>query len=152
MMYSIDRAQRFRNRFARIAATIALVVVSTVGCGRPSYQLDTAPFKGKVTLDGQPFGAGYVVFSTTRGRMSTGTIQPDGTFEMSTYEQGDGAQIGTHPVVITPIPSDEFPTGQKPIPVPVRYTKAGTSGLTAEVKPGEDNYQEFNLTTAEQKK
>jgi hypothetical protein len=129
-----------------------MAALLTAGCGRPSYQLDTAPFKGKVTLDNKPLGSGYVVFSTTRGRMSTGTIQPDGTFVMATYEEGDGAQIGTHPVMITPIPSDEFPSGQKPIPVPVRYTKAGTSGLSAEVKPGEDNYQEFNLTTKEQKK
>jgi hypothetical protein len=151
-MYSIDRALRGGRCFEGIAAAAVLAALLTTGCGRPSYQLETAPFTGKVMLDGQPLGSGYVVFSTTRGRMSTGTIQPDGTFVMATYEEGDGAQIGTHPVMITPIPSDEFSAGQKPIPVPVRYTKAGTSGLTAEVKPGEDNYQEFNLTTAEQKK
>jgi hypothetical protein len=151
MKHSATKHPTHRGRYPVGIVAVVAIVFLTHGCGKPSHQLDTAPFKGKVTLDGQPFGSGYVVFSTTRGRMSTGSIQPDGAFEMSTYEQGDGAQVGTHPVVITPIPSDEFVLGQKPIPVPVRYTKASTSGLIAEVKSGEDNYQEFHLTTNEQK-
>jgi hypothetical protein len=151
MMHSINRATSNCRRFAGIGALGALLV-AVAGCGKPSHQLDTAPCTGKVTLDGQPLASGYVTFITSRGRMSSGTIQPDGTFVMSTYQEGDGAQIGTHPVVITPIPSDEYTGGVKPVPVPDRYTKPGTSGFTIEVKPGEDNYIELPLTTKEQKK
>jgi hypothetical protein len=137
---------------ARIVAFGSLLVAATAGCGRPSYQLDTAPVKGKVTIDGQPLSSGYVTFVVSRGRASSGEIKPDGTFEMSTYQPGDGAQVGTHPVVITPVPPDEYHAGPKPIPVPERYTRAGTSGFTAEVKPGEDNFIELDLTTKEEKK
>jgi hypothetical protein len=128
-----------------------LILVAIAGCGRPSYQLETAPVTGKVTLDGQPLSSGYVTFVVARGRASSGEIRPDGTFEMSTYEPGDGAQVGTHPVVITPVPPDEYHSGPKPVPVPERYTRSGTSGFTFEVKPGEENYLELNLTTEEKK-
>jgi hypothetical protein len=152
MMCSIDRAAPIFRNFARVAALGALSIVTVAGCGKPSYQLDTAPVKGKVTIDGQPLSSGYVTFVVSRGRASSAEIQPDGTFEMSTYEKGDGAQVGTHPVVIAPVPPDEYQSGPKPIPVPERYTRAGTSGFTAEVKPGEDNFIELNLTTKEEKK
>jgi hypothetical protein len=131
---------------------IGALFITMLGCGRPSYQLDVAPVTGKVTIDGRPLSSGYVTFVVGRGRASSGTIQPDGTFTMSTYEQGDGAQVGTHPVVVNPVPPDEYQAGPKPIPIPERYSRAGTSGFTFEVKPGEDNFLEINLTTKEQKK
>jgi hypothetical protein len=123
------------------------------GCSRPSYQLQTAPVSGKVTLDGQPLTSGYVVIPTAKGRMASGRLQPDGTFVMTTYDEGDGAQVGTHPVIVNPIPLDEYaPPGQKRVPIPEQYTRAGTSGITIDVKPDEDNYLEINLSSKNQKK
>lgn len=151
MMHSIKLASCCA-RSCPVAAAVLLAISLVTGCGKPSHQLDTAPVRGKVTIDGQPLTAGYVTVVTSRGRASSGEIQPDGTFEMSTYEPGDGAQVGTHPVIVTPIPQDEYPSGPKPLPVPERYKRAGTSGFTVEVKPGEDNYVELNLTTKEEKK
>jgi hypothetical protein len=154
MTYSIEQAATLSRptRVVGIAAAV-IAITATIGCGKPSHQLETAPFRGKVTLDGQPLTAGYVTFVTARGRSSSGEIQPDGTFEMSTYQAGDGAQVGSHPVVITPVPQDvALPPGGKRVPIPERYQRAGTSGFTAEVKPGEDNYTELKLTTEEQKK
>jgi hypothetical protein len=151
MMHS-SRAQptQFVSWFA---ACCAVLLCGSAGCGRPSYQLDTAPVHGKVTLDGQPLVAGYVVIPTARGRMASGRVNEDGTFVLTTYDEGDGAQVGTHPVIVNPVPLDEFmPKGQKRVPIPERYTRAGTSGFTIDVKPGEDNYIELNLTSAVQKK
>jgi hypothetical protein len=152
MLYSSKRVARNRRNPTQYLAIVAFAIVAVAGCGRPSYQLDTAPTSGKVTIDGQPLTAGYVTFVTERGRASSGEIRADGTFVMSTYEPGDGAQVGTHPVVITPIPQDEYHAGPRPVPVPERYHRAGTSGFTAEIKPGKDNYIELKLTTEEQKK
>ena len=128
---------------------IALVAVALAGCGKPAYQLETAPVHGKVTLDGQPLASGYVVVPTARGRMASGKIQPDGTYVMTTYEEGDGVQVGTHPVVVNELPPDEFspvPAHER-VPIPARYTSAGTSGLTVDVRPDEENVLNLNLTT-----
>jgi hypothetical protein len=149
MMYSTKTASRSCRNPLSVVTLASLLVTAMLGCGKPSYQLETARVTGKVTIDGRPMPAGYVTFVTSRGRASSGTIQPDGTFEMSTYEPGDGAQVGTHPVIITPVPPD---VGRQSIPVPERYTRAGTSGFTVEVKPDEDNYLELPLTTNKQKK
>jgi hypothetical protein len=149
MTYSIERTAKLsRPTVLRGVAAAVLVVAATIGCGKPSHQLETAPLHGKVTLDGQPLSSGYVTVVTSRGRSSSGEVQPDGTFEMSTYQPGDGAQVGSHPVVVTPVPQDvAIPPGAKRVPIPERYQRAGTSGLTAEVKPGEDNSVELTLTT-----
>ena len=40
--------------------------------------------------------------------MASGKIQPDGTFVMTTYDEGDGVQVGTHPVIVNELPPDEF--------------------------------------------
>jgi hypothetical protein len=151
MMYSNKLAER-ANSLMKLAIGVACIAVACVGCGKPSHQQEIATATGKVTLDGQPLASGYVVFVAANGRQSTGAIQPDGTFVMATYEEGDGARVGTHPVIVRPVPADEHKYGgPKPIPVPERYMNANTSGFTAEVKPGEDNYIELNLTTKDQK-
>jgi hypothetical protein len=142
--------QARKRRYARPTALLAVFAVLVAGCGKPAYQLETAPVRGKVTLDGQPLASGYVVVPTARGRMASGRIQPDGTFVMTTYDEGDGVQVGTHPVIVNELPPDEFApaSNQKRVPIPTRYTSAGTSGLTVDVKPDEDNILELNLTSA----
>jgi hypothetical protein len=140
--------------YSRLTGTLAVAAALISGCGKPAYQLDTAPVHGKVTLDGQPLPSGYVVVPTARGRMASGRIQPDGTFVMTTYDEGDGVQVGTHPVIVNELPPDEFSPvpAQERVPIPTRYTSAGTSGLTVDVKPDEDHFLELNLTTSSPKR
>ena len=132
---------------------LILFAMGVIGCGRPAYQLETASVRGKVTLDGRPLPSGYVVVPTARGRMASGEIQSDGTFVLSTYEQGDGAQVGTHPVVVNEVPPDEFADvpEERRVRIPTRYTSAGTSGLTVDVKSDEDNFLELKLTSGDEK-
>lgn len=122
------KPQGFRILIVGVACLLA-------GC-RPAHQLETAPVRGKVTLDGQPLASGYVMALPTRGRMARGAIQPDGSFALGTYGKADGAQIGKHPVVVTSVPSDE--SGGKPPknakPIPKKYGTAQSSGLTVNVE------------------
>jgi hypothetical protein len=105
-----------------------------------------------VRLDGSPLTTGSVRFVPEAGRAATGKIESDGTFVLGTFGQTDGAMIGTHKVAIIAYeassdtrPAYEVRTPSKPL-VPQRYMAPGTSGLTKEVKPG-DNEFEFDLTS-----
>lgn len=123
---------------------IVALIAATSGCGR-SGGLETAPVRGKVTLDGQPFtSGGSVVFQPQgRGKMATGQVEADGTFTLSTYASGDGATIGKHNVMVRPpvarvVNENEDP---KPVtsPIPKKYMSLTTSGLEVDVKAGQTN-------------
>jgi hypothetical protein len=117
----------------------ALVFVSLVflGCGSK-----TVPIQGKVKFkDGSDVNvlAGYEVNMQAEGggASSYGAIQPDGTFEISTFGQDDGALPGTHKVTITPPASPDPDKPPAKPAIPAKYGSFETSGLAVEVKPGQ---------------
>ena len=128
------------------AIFVGLVVVSLVGCGpkRPPM----AAVKGKVLLNGQPLTMGSVGTIPTAGRGAHGDIQPDGTFELHTFNSRDGALIGVHKVGIA---AYDMSGGKGPeseygkLIIPKRYTNYETSGLTIDVKEGEVNAPTLEL-------
>lgn len=136
-----------QNHSLRMSSCLFLTVVTFAGCMRGSHELDTAVVTGRVTLDGEPLTSGVVYVIPAKGRNAKGLIRKDGTFTLSTYRDGDGAQVGTHPVIITAIPRDEMDAEARAlrVPVPQRYARAGTSGLTLEVKSRTKNEIEFAL-------
>jgi hypothetical protein len=129
----------------------AFALLTLLSSCRPSYQRDTAPVRGRVTVDGQPVTSGYVIVTPSSGRMAKGIIQDDGSFIMGTYSASDGVQLGSHSVVVHPVPSDESssrsrpPTGPK---IPERYGLAGTSQLRIEVT--NDGNENWNLQLTSQ--
>src|SRR5205823_5560089 len=92
--------------------------------------------------DGSPARelAGYAVESTVPGSKvsSRGDIDPEGHFVLSTYAPGDGAEPGTHRVLIAPIPRAEFEPAPK-VKLPARYANAETSELTFTAERGKVN-------------
>lgn len=132
--------ERFRR--VRPAILIAAVTLLFVGCHR-GPQL--APVTGKVMYNGQPLSFGVVQFQSASGQPARGEIQSDGTFSLSTYRPGDGAVVGTHRVRVTCYESQRpgtKPTGGEQTLgkslIPLNYTLFDQSGLTAEVKAGEN--------------
>ncbi len=122
---------------------VALLVLSVSGCGAKSEFPETVPVSGKVLYKGQPVPMGTVTFQSDQGQAATGTIQPDGTYRLSTFAQEDGAVPGHHKVMI--IANDGDPTmmpgsspGYKPPKdlIPKKYGTLATSGLEAEVAKG----------------
>jgi hypothetical protein len=111
-----------------------------LGCG--SNRLPTAPVEGKVLCDGKPLEFGGVLFQSDLGPPALGAIQPDGTFRLSTYRDGDGAVLGTHRVQIScydvqhpdadAIRRRETGVGKSLIPQ--KYTRYDSSGLAVEVR------------------
>jgi len=119
-----------------------------LGCG--GDQPETVPVTGKVLLDGQPLTKGTVITTPDAGKGATGAIQPDGTFELSTYGDEDGALVGTHrAAVVAREPSTatgpEAPPGK--LLLPQKYTDGMTSGLTIEVTADGDNPTVLELSS-----
>jgi hypothetical protein len=85
---------------------IALAAVTFIGgCNQSPY--DLAPVRGTVTIDGQPFTGGKVMFAPAAtgeqrktGKPAFGLLAADGSFELTTYEEGDGAVVGEHWVTL----------------------------------------------------
>jgi len=93
-----------KNQVLRRVVIVAAASVATVflaaGCGDGKKKL--AKVSGVVKLDGKALDGASVVFHPADGgRPSTGTTGADGHFTLTTYNSGDGAQIGEHKVVIT---------------------------------------------------
>jgi hypothetical protein len=139
-----QEAMHFRGRLKALLLLLGIVG----GC---SQNDSLATVEGIVRLEGQPLRTGTVRFVPTAGRAATGQIQSDGTFKLGTFGESDGAVTGIHKVAIIAYETagDGRPAyeagaqANKPL-VPQRYMAVGTSGLTFEVKPGE-NRAEFDL-------
>jgi len=137
----------------------ALAVCCLVICGCGSEQIETAEVSGVVTLDGKPLEQGTVTFTPSAGRGATGQIATDGRFTLSTYDNGDGAIVGTHKIAVIcseeiagrQSNSESLDAGLMPAPqrslIPAKYTNDSTSGLTFEVKAGQENEAVLNLAS-----
>src|SRR4051794_37410421 len=118
------------------------VLACLLGCGGGK----TARVSGRVKWkDGSDVSvlAGYsLTFEAEGGKTSAvGELDRDGTFKLSTFGANDGAMPGKYRVAINapnnPDP-DKPPTRSK---LPAKYANLETSGLTAEVKPGQNNIE-----------
>jgi hypothetical protein len=87
----------------QLPLAIALALTA-LGCGK-SDNVTVYPVKGTVLFNGKPMlGGGSIAFipmTSQKGKAAGGTIQPDGSFVMSTYREGDGSMPGTFRVVVT---------------------------------------------------
>jgi hypothetical protein len=142
------------------ARLLVLLPILFTAC---SQQRPAASVKGTVTFDGKPLRFGSVVFvPTEQGSTAQANLKSDGSFVLTTYQEGDGAVIGRHQVMIVALasegalPSEElddqtrFSRTGEPLPlesvIPEIYGDYRRSGLTANVVAGE-NTIEFALVS-----
>lgn len=145
-----------------VRRTACLGCVLLVGCSGGDKP---APVKGTVTFEGKPVANATVTFTPAgEGKLSVGTTTADGSYEL--YQAGPerlpGAKVGSHSVSISAI--EQKITGNKSAQqenlgslemvdaktktrylVPPKYASSRTSGLTFEVKAGEENVADFKL-------
>jgi hypothetical protein len=128
-----EPGRRFmRMSSAHYLALAAILVGCCWGCGSGSaVPPSLISVKGKVTYKGQPVTKGIVRFEPDGfGRMATGELQSDGTFELSTLKPGDGAVPGEHRVTVNEL--DKSLAKNRALK---KYASANISGLKAEVSP-----------------
>jgi hypothetical protein len=151
------------NARHRMLIPVALLLTLLCGCG--SGLPERGKVTGKVTFNGKPVPEGTVTFYPATGRSASGRIQPDGTYTLTTFDEGDGAIVGPNDVTIEAVRfagapraksfEEEIATvkGAKVSSsgamnaqwlVPEKYSIRGQSGLTREVKSG-TNTIDFTL-------
>jgi hypothetical protein len=113
----------------------SLVLLTCWGCGSDNGQFagTTIPVKGKVSFKGKPLSGGEIVFEPdSAGREAHGEIKSDGSFELTTFKQGDGAVPGTHRVAVTGTSKKDG--------VPLKYKNTSSSKTEVEVAEGKNEY------------
>jgi hypothetical protein len=116
---------------------------------------EMAPVQGVVYYNDEPLPYGSIMFQPERGQPATGKIQPDGSFEMASFQPGDGATVGTQKVRVNCYSSQAPGELAKPVVgerslgkllIPQQYTSFDASNLSAEVRPGDNEPFEFRLS------
>ena len=82
------------------------LVCSFGGCSNDPNMPKLGKVHGKVTYNGKPLDGGRVLFTPAAGKggetgqSASGEIDSSGTYEMTTYNTGDGAILGQHIVTV----------------------------------------------------
>jgi hypothetical protein len=132
-----------------------------LGCGGDASKPQLGRVSGKVTYKGQPVTKGVVSFvprggpGVQTGQGATGEISSDGSYTLTTFENGDGAVLGEHTVLVIsreedpaikghgmPIPDAKGQMNIKPPKylVPETYATATKSPLRFTVKEGSNTH------------
>ena len=127
---------------SKLAIPLLSGILLLPGCHND--RVKTYPASGKVVFsDDQPIRTGTVELeSIAFGTTATGSIRDDGTFVLGTYSSTDGAAAGKHRVIVIQlIVADGVVKHEKDhgLPVPARYARYETSGLTAEIESRSKN-------------
>lgn len=127
-----------------LTRTIALLSACTLpllaGCNPDGVQ----PVKGRVIWKDtqQPaveLAGSLISFEQADTQTSArGQIKPDGSFQLTTNQENDGAKIGEHVILLMEIgrlPQPSEPTKLMPGKIPTRYA-TNESDLRTTIKPG----------------
>lgn len=135
-----------KPRLWNALATAGCCVALLGGCGgAQSQQSPLGKVTGTVEYNGKPLPQGTIAFISEKARPASGKIKDGQIIEVTTYTSDDGAPIGKHKVTITAVdnPNADMYTKTKSL-IPVKYNDPNKSGLTAEIKTG-DNALKFDL-------
>jgi hypothetical protein len=150
-----------RGRCTFVVCIGLLATSLSAGCGksRPEIKgkMPVFPVKGKVMIDGQPMAGATVLFYPTQD-FPKGSAQQrpravagdDGTFQVSTYDNNDGAPAGEYRVTISWKGDTQGLNNEQqadlPEKAPETVLHARTSKLRVEVKNGDNSLPAWDLT------
>jgi hypothetical protein len=141
-------------------AGLLLTTVLVAGCGRSGPT--TIPIRGEVTFKGAPLkdvpqGLVHYIPKSSDGRQASGRLQPDGSFVLTTLQNGDGVMPGEYDIVVSAYSARaelsreqvEAAHGVVPKPgliIPEKYTEPTTSGLSDTVNSNHSGFKRIELT------
>ena len=140
---------------AKAALTIILLIATTAlaGCGQQGpARVPVFKTTGKVLFQNQPV-AGALVVLHPRGAAPdaprpTAQVKPDGTFEATTFDSGDGAPAGEYIVTVQWFPARKVAGDFVPGPnvLPKKYSTPETSDLIVRVAEAENSLRPITLS------
>jgi hypothetical protein len=140
------------RRVGLLLVAFMFVLMGTSCGGRarfPAY-----PVKGLVRFEGKPVEGARVFFhprektaSPIDSYLPSGIVDADGSFELTTYEEGDGAPVGEYEVTITRRTEQAKSDEDGDDLIPPLYGSPGTSPLRATVEATTNNLKPFILTS-----
>jgi hypothetical protein len=132
-------------------------ILSAVGGCSANHNQDhrpkLVPVHGVVHYNGKPLEGARVTFtSLAAGTSAYGQTDAEGKFTLTTFTADDGAAPGPQKIAVTKVQETTHPTSSAPPAfrhgagapqpkwlIPYWYANPETSGLTAEVKDGEND-------------
>jgi hypothetical protein len=136
----------FRSPVPKVL-TAAVLVLAMTGCG--GSRKPVVSVRGQVMFRGKPANGALVVFNPV-GQTDPKAVRPqglvgsDGTFEVGTYGEKDGAPTGEYAVTVVWL--IENPRTKKEwSPLPTRYMAPDQSGLRVTIHDGPNELQPFQL-------
>ncbi len=129
---------------------IIVVAAFSIGCGKARIpgRPELYPVNGIVTLSGAPVAGAKIVFTpSTHEFAATAKTAADGTFNLQSFDPGDGAAEGEYRVIVYKVDVHELPGGgvREEHHLPARYRDPGTSGLVATVSSSQKNVVKLDL-------
>jgi len=127
-----------RSILSQLVFVLLLALLAAPGCRKGEQPL--APVHGTIYYKQQPLKGGTIVFVPdsdrgTRGPMAKAEIKPDGTYTLSTGPDS-GCVPGWHRITIK---GSDQPAPGTTLALPSHFCDPDTSGLSREVKSGQDN-------------
>ncbi len=137
-----------------------LMLLLVMGCsggdeGSTKHR-ETYPASGVVTMNGTPVGGVSILLRLKTDDISASAVSSkDGSFQLTTYEENDGAVEGEYDIVVykndSKKPSESADSkevdtvSESNITIPVKYTIFEQSGLTTTITPEGSNTIELAL-------
>lgn len=112
-------------------AKIAAIVLCVAACAGCSEDRGLVPVSGTVMIDGRPLTTGQVLVSPVGHRQSIGPLDEQGRFELTCYEKGDGAPVGTFPVAVMAV--EQISDRELRWHAPRKYANEAQSGLSVTI-------------------
>ena len=122
-----------------------------VGCGADPDRPETFPVRGQLFVNERPAEGARLVLHPKdgesfdqRGSRPQGTVGPNGSFELTTYGEADGAPEGSYDVSIFWLANPDA-VNPGPDRLGGRFSVPGESGITVEVERGENKLEPIRL-------
>lgn len=141
---------RFRLAcLGRVAAII--VLAAAVGCSK-SDRIAVHPVEGQLTWQGQPLPNAFIVLhpqNASDPRVLPARAQTDasGKFQVTTYDQGDGAAIGEYKVTVEYYRPIQNGSGFEPGPnvLAPKLSRPDTTDINVRVAEGKNTLEPISL-------
>jgi len=132
---------------------LGVLIASAPGCSRVD-RVPVYPITGRVLIDGKPLQNATVFLhppSGDGGLRPVGHTRADGSFDITTYEVGDGAPAGEYRVTVTWNVGHHIDRPEAPVDEPVTvtspadYANPKKTPLTCKVEKGTNQLQVFTI-------